>query len=84
MKTLPHATALFLILAAASAASAAPPIPSSVMPGRERDRFTTSPVERFMQGGPYEPAPVITPYVEPSCPKSKPSHSKSPSSRKQC
>ena len=34
-------------------------IPSSLLPGRERDRFTPSPVERFMQAGPTQPPPVV-------------------------
>jgi hypothetical protein len=47
-----------LLLAGMAAASAASPV---AMPGRERDRFTTSPVERFMAPGPYVSAPVLTP-----------------------
>jgi hypothetical protein len=42
-------------------ATAAPLVPSSELPGRERDRFTESPVERFMRSGPYVSAPVIGP-----------------------
>jgi hypothetical protein len=30
------------------------------MPGRERDRFTPSPVERFMKPGPYVSAPLVS------------------------
>jgi hypothetical protein len=54
-------------------ALAGPLIPSSEMPGRERERFTESPVERFMQPGPYLPPPVVT-TIPPGCkhPASKP------------
>ncbi len=72
-----------MVLAASFAAAAtAQQIPSSVLPGRERDRFTESPVERFMQPGPYTPPPVVE--VRPgACPK--PPHSKArPAKRKSC
>jgi hypothetical protein len=82
MKALPYAIA-GLLLAAAPTAQAAPPVPSSVMPGRERDRFTDSPVERFMQPGPYQTPPVITPYDQSTCPTRKP-HSKSKAKPKSC
>jgi hypothetical protein len=39
----------FLLLAGFSIGSAAPNIPASDLPGRERQRFDGSPVERFMQ-----------------------------------
>ena len=51
-----------VILAAGTvAASAASPVPPDALPGRERGRFTTSPVERFMEPGPYVYGPVLTP-----------------------
>ena len=39
----------FLLVAGLSIGWAAPNIPSSDLPGRERQRFDQSPVERFMQ-----------------------------------
>jgi hypothetical protein len=39
--------------------AAAQQIPSRLQPGRERDRFTESPVERFMQAGPTQRPPVV-------------------------
>jgi hypothetical protein len=48
-----------LLVANISVAAAAPQIPSSALPGRERDRFMESPVERFMRPGPQQPPPVI-------------------------
>jgi hypothetical protein len=59
--------AALLLAAGIAAAMAAPPVPSSVMPGRERDRFTDSPVERFMQPGPYQSPQVLAPATEPPC-----------------
>jgi hypothetical protein len=48
------------VMAGTVAASAASPVPPDAMPGRERDRFTQSPVERFMVPGPYVSTPVLT------------------------
>jgi len=75
-----------LVLAAGlCAAAAAPLVPSSELPGRERDRFTDSPVERFMRPGPFEPPQVIAPAGEPQCEAGKPRHAKSrPAKRKGC
>ncbi|HLH94964.1 MAG TPA: hypothetical protein VKW08_07590 [Xanthobacteraceae bacterium] len=84
MKALPYAVAGLLLVFASPIALAASPVPSSEMPGRERDRFTQSPVERFMQPGPYQPPPVITPYTGPGCPSRKSLHLKSRSGRKAC
>jgi hypothetical protein len=54
------------------------------MPGRERDRFTDSPVERFMRPGPYQTPPVIE-STEPRCDVHQPRHSKTrPPKRKSC
>jgi hypothetical protein len=80
MKNL-HAIVGLLLAAGVSAAAAAPPIPSSVMPGRERDRFIESPVERFMRPGPYLPPPVIEPAAK-QCDVHKPLHSKPRSARR--
>jgi hypothetical protein len=46
------------LLAGISLAGAAPNIPSSELPGRERQRFMESPVERFMNT-PREAEPLI-------------------------
>jgi hypothetical protein len=55
-----------LLAAGIGAAAAAPAIPSSELPGRERDRFTDSPVERFMRPGAYQTPQVLEP-VAPPC-----------------
>jgi hypothetical protein len=77
-----QATIGVLLAAGISAAAAAPAIPSSEMPGRERDRFTDSPVERFMRPGPYQTPPVIEPSTRPHCDVDKPRHSKPQSTRR--
>jgi hypothetical protein len=75
----------FLLAAGVSVAAAAPLVPSSELPGRERDRFTDQPVERFMRPGPYQTPQVIGPASEPQCDVRKPRHSKSRSAgRKSC
>ena len=71
-----------LLAAGILVAAAAPPVPSSVLPGRERDRFTDSPVERFMRPGPYGSPPVIEPSTEPACNAHKPRQAKSRSARR--
>ena len=71
-----HAIVGLLLAAGISVAAAAPPIPSSVLPGRERDRFTESPVERFMRPGPYGTPQVIEPTAKPQCDVHKPRNSK--------
>jgi hypothetical protein len=82
MNCLRRAIAGLLLVGGVSAAAAAPPIPSSVLPGRERDRFADSPVERFMQPGPYQAPQVVAP-AKPQC--GKPVHSKArPARRKGC
>jgi hypothetical protein len=82
MSPLRHAIAGLLLAAGLSVAAAAPLVPSSELPGRERDRFTDSPVERFMRPGPFEPPQVIEPAAEPHCDLAKPRHSKSRSARR--
>ena len=85
MHVLPQAIAGLLLAAGLCGAAAAPLVPSSELPGRERDRFMDSPVERFMRPGPFEPAQVIAPAGEPQCDGGKPRHSKSrPAKRKVC
>jgi hypothetical protein len=71
-----------LLAAGISVAAAAPLIPSSELPGRERDRFTDSPVERFMRPGPYQSPQVIEPTIKPQCDVRKPRHSKAQSARR--
>jgi hypothetical protein len=74
-----------LLAAGISVAAAAPLVPSSELPGRERDRFTDQPVERFMRPGPYQAPPVIGPATVPQCDVHKPHRSKARSaSRKGC
>ncbi len=80
MKNL-HAIAGLLLAACISVAAAAPLVPSSVLPGRERDRFTDSPVERFMRPGPNLPQ-VIEPAAQSQCDVHKPLHSKPRSARR--
>jgi hypothetical protein len=41
--------AAILLAAGLSAAAAAPLVPSSELPGRQRERFTPSPLDPFMQ-----------------------------------
>jgi hypothetical protein len=84
MNHLPHAIAGLLLAVGVSVAAAAPPIPSSVLPGRERDRFTNSPVERFMRPGPYQPPPVVQWTSKPPCEAHKPRRSQSRSTRESC
>ena len=77
MNHLSQAVVGLLLAAGISVAMAAPLIPSSALPGRERDRFTDSPVERFMRPGPYQTPQVIEPSAaEPQCNVHKPRHSK--------
>ena len=76
-----QAIAGLMLAAGVSVAAAAPPIPSSVLPGRERDRFTDSPVERFMRPGPYQTPQLIEPTTEPQCDVHKPRRSKPRSAR---
>jgi hypothetical protein len=76
------AIAGLLLAAGISVAAAAPLIPSSELPGRERDRFTDSPVERFMRPGPYQSPQVIEPTIKPQCDVHKPRHSTARSARR--
>jgi hypothetical protein len=85
MNRLRGSIACLVLVAGVSVAVAAPLVPSSEMPGRERDRFTDSPIERFMRPGPYRPPQVIAPAAEPQCGTRTPRHSKPRSvSRKTC
>jgi hypothetical protein len=78
----PHAIVGLLLAAGISVAAAAPLLPSSELPGRERDRFTDSPVERFMRPGPYQAPQAIGPTIDPRCDVHKPRHLKSRSARR--
>jgi hypothetical protein len=77
----PHGMLGLLLAAGISVAAAAPLVPSSELPGRERDRFTDSPVERFMRPGPYQAPQLFEPATEPSCDVRKPRHTKPRSAR---
>ena len=58
MSKMPCRIAGALLLAAISAADAAPNIPPSELPGRERQRFQDSPVDRFTQPGTQQQQPL--------------------------
>jgi len=64
---LPSRFAGLLFAANISVAAAAPQIPSSDLPGRERYRFMESPVERFMRPTPQQPPGVIELPGRPHC-----------------
>jgi hypothetical protein len=51
-----------MLLASISAADAAPLVPPSDLPGRERYHFTPSPLDRFMQ-----PTPRVKPLLRWDC-----------------
>jgi hypothetical protein len=63
-----------MILLSAPLAAAQPRIPPSEMPGRERERFTDSPVERFMRPGPQAAPPVVDTTRPPRKPKKRTRH----------
>jgi hypothetical protein len=54
--------AAILVAAGLTAAAAQPRVPSSDLPGRERYRFTPSPIDRFMQ-----PQPLPEPLIRRGC-----------------
>jgi hypothetical protein len=54
--------AVILLIAGIAAAEAAPLVPSGDLPGRERYRFTPSPLDRFMQ-----PTPPAKPLLRWRC-----------------
>jgi hypothetical protein len=64
-------TGIALIVGVA-AATAAPLVPSGDLPGRERYRFTPSPLDRFMQ-----PSPRVEPLLRWDCGPRRPSRSHS-------
>ncbi len=59
--------AIIVALTLIEVAMAAPVVPSSALPGRERERFMESPVERFMQPGPYTSPQLFEPAEKPDC-----------------
>jgi hypothetical protein len=69
MPWLRHLVAMML-LASISAADAAPLVPPSDLPGRERYRFTPSPLDRFMQ-----PTPRVKPLLRWDCDQGRGWHS---------
>ena len=52
MQTARYRVAAMMLLAGISIATAAPSIPPSELPGRERERFRESPLDRFTQPNP--------------------------------
>jgi len=66
----------FFLLAGIAAAAAALNISSSELPGRDRQRFLESPVERFMQ-----PTPRAEPLIQRRCESGKPQSKRSKKSR---
>ena len=50
---------LALMVSSLSLAEAQPKIPQNELPGRERERFFESPIERFMRPGPTVAPPVV-------------------------
>jgi hypothetical protein len=56
-------TAVILLIAGIAAAEATPLVPSGDLPGRERYRFTPSPLDRFMQPTP----PLANPLLRWKC-----------------
>ena len=59
--------AAVLFLAGIATTTAAPNVPASEQPGRERQRFQESPVERFMQ-----PMQQASPLIQWQCEPRKP------------
>jgi len=68
-----------LLLAAISAAEAAPNVPPSEQPGRERERFIPSPLDRFMQ-----PRQLPEPLIRSDCNDRGPSRSQRSKRNKDC
>jgi hypothetical protein len=60
-----------MLLVSMSAAAAAPLVPPSDLPGRERYRFTPTPLDRFMQ-----PTPRVKPLLPWDCDQPRARHSK--------
>ena len=71
-----------LLLAGITAASAAPQVPSSELPGRERERFKDSPLDRFTQPSPSAPLLLNEQGAGPDCQISKSRRSKPQTARK--
>jgi hypothetical protein len=65
-----------VLIAGVVAATAAPLVPSGDLPGRERYRFTPSPLDRFMQ-----PSPRVEPLWRWDCGPRRPSRQKPRSSQ---
>jgi hypothetical protein len=71
--------AAILLSLGLSAAEAAPNVPPSELPGRERERFTPSPLDRFMQ-----PRQLPEPLIRSDCNDRAPSRSQRPKRNKDC
>jgi hypothetical protein len=67
MRTARLRMAAMVLLAGLSAAVAGPNISPSELPGRERERFRESPVDRFMQPNPSDRPLWVTPEVRRPC-----------------
>ena len=75
--------AAILAIAGATLAAAAPNIPSSELPGRERERFREHPLDRFTRPGPYVAPPLWT-QDQPKC-KNRPAQKhKSSATKRGC
>jgi hypothetical protein len=68
-----------VLIAGVVAATAAPLVPSGDLPGRERYRFTPSPLDRFMQ-----PSPRVEPLLRWDCGPRRRSRGKRRSSQSRC
>jgi hypothetical protein len=79
MKTSLYRIAAIVLVAGVSAAEAAPNVPPSEQPGRERERFTPSPLDRFMQ-----PQPLPEPLIRSDCGDRGPSRSQRSKRNKDC
>jgi hypothetical protein len=67
---------MLLVAASATAAAAGPLVPPSDQPGRERYRFTPSPLDRF-----FEPSPPAKPLLRWDCGARSAAHGRSRSRR---
>jgi len=72
--------AAILLLAGIAMADAAPNIPPSELPGRERQRFQDSPLDRFTQPG----TPDAKPLWRRDCDRSKSKRSKPRRGKPRC
>ena len=76
--------AAILLLAGMSVAAAAPNIPPSELPGRERERFRESPLDRFTQPNPPTAPLYELPNARRDCQSRPARRSKQRTQRKRC